>query len=133
MYIYILTPKTECANKMRKLKTNISYFSITFSNGGPNTNWPVLEKFIAAREVNDEPKLAEIGSCGLHIVSGSLNAGVNVNDWKVNEVMNAIWKILSDSPARRDLDLKCNISGKLPQRYFGTRWAENEDTAESRS
>ena len=118
---------------MRKLKTNISYFSITFSNGGLNTNWPVLEKFIAAREVNDEPKLAEIGSCGLHIVSGSLNAGVNVNDWKVNEVMNAIWKIFSDSPARRDLDLKCNISGKLPQRYFGTRWAENEDTAESRS
>ena len=34
----------------------------------PNTNWAVLEKVIAAREENDEPKYAEIGSCSLHII-----------------------------------------------------------------
>ena len=39
----------------------------------------MLEKFIAAREEKDEPKLPEIGSCNLHIVSGSLNAGVNAS------------------------------------------------------
>ena len=80
---------------------------------GPNTNWVVLKKFIAAREENDEPKLAEIDSCSLHIVSGSLNAGVSASDWKVNEVMKAMWKILSESPARRGIYLKSSISGKL--------------------
>ena len=38
------------------------------SMDGPNTNWAVLEKVIAAREENDEPKYAEIGSCSLHII-----------------------------------------------------------------
>ena len=67
-------------------ETNINQLSMD----GPNTNWVVLKKFIAAREENDEPKLAEIGSCNLHIVSGSLNAGINASDWKVNEVMKAM-------------------------------------------
>ena len=66
---------------------------------GTNINWAVLVKLIAAKEENDEPKLAEIGSCSLHIVSGSVNAGVNASDWKVNEVMKAMWKIVSDSSA----------------------------------
>ena len=66
----------------------------------------------------------------MHIVSGSLNAGVNASDLKVNEVKKAMWKILSDFPARMDIDLKSSISGKLPQRFCGTRWVENEDTAE---
>ena len=76
-------------------KTNMNQLSM----GGLNTNCSVLQKFIAAREENNKPKLTEIGSCSMHIVSGSLNAGVNASDWKVNEVMKAIWKILSDSPA----------------------------------
>ena len=46
---------------------------------GSNTNWAVLE----AMEESDEPKLVEIGSCSLHIVSGSLNAGVNASDGKL--------------------------------------------------
>ena len=106
-------------------KTNTNQLSMD----GPNTNWAALEKFIAAREENDKPKLAEIDSCSLHIVSGSLNAGVNASDWKVHEVMKAMWKVLSDSPARKDIYLKSSISGKLPQRFCGKRWVENKDTA----
>ena len=97
---------------------------------GTNINWAVLVKLIAAKEENDEPKLAEIGSCSLHIVSGSVNAGVNASDWKVNEVMKAMWKIVSDSSAWRDMYLKSSIFGKLPQRFCGTRWVENEDITE---
>ena len=81
---------------------------------GPNTNWAVLKKFIAAIEENDKPKRAEIGSCSLHILSVSVNAGVNSSDWKVNEVVKAMWKI-SISPARRDIYLKSSISRKLQQ------------------
>ena len=42
-------------------KTNMNQLSVD----GPNTNWAVLEKFIAAREENDEPKFAEVGGCSL--------------------------------------------------------------------
>ena len=82
-----------------------------------NANWAVLRKFIVAREENDEAKLAEIGSCSLHILSGSLNAAVNASDWKVHEVMKAMWKILSDSPALRDIHLKSSIPRESPQRF----------------
>ena len=51
-----------------------------------------------------------------------------VCDWKVNEVIKAMWKILSDSSPCRDIYLKSSISGKLPQLFCGTRF-ENEDTA----
>ena len=66
----------------------------------------------------------------MHIVSGSLNAGVNASDGEVDEVIKAMWKILSDSPAWRDMYLKSIISGKLPQQFCGTWWVENDDTAE---
>ena len=66
------------------------------SMNGANTNWEVLGKFIAAREENDKPKLAEIGSCSLHIVSGSVKTGVKASDWKVNEVMLKTLSLLLD-------------------------------------
>ena len=44
--------------------------------------------------------------------------------------MKSVWKIIFDSPARRDIYLKCTISKKLPQGFDGTRCVENEDTAE---
>ena len=47
-------------------ETNMSQLSMD----GPNTNWAVLEIFIAARKQNDKPKLAEIGICSLHVVFG---------------------------------------------------------------
>ena len=81
------------------------------SMNGANTNWEVLGKFIAAREENDKPKLAEIGSCSLHIVSGSVKTGVKASDWKVNKVMKVMLKTLSDSPARRDIYLKSSFPG----------------------
>ena len=55
---------------------------IQLSMDGPNTNWKVLEKFNTVRETNDDPCLADFGSCSLRIVSGSLNAGVTETSWK---------------------------------------------------
>ena len=37
------------------------------------------------------------------LLSGSLNAGVNASDWKVNEVIKGMWEILFHSPAQRDI------------------------------
>ena len=103
---------------------------IQLSMDGPNTNWKVFEKFNTAREANDDPCLADIGSCSLHIVSGSLNAGVTETSWEIDKIMKSMWKLLSDSPARRDEYLKLSVSGKFPLKFCATRWVENEDTAE---
>ena len=103
---------------------------IQLSMDGPNTNWKVFEKFNTAREANDDPCLADIGSCSLHIVSGSLNAGVTETSWEIDKIMKSMWKLLSDSPPRRDEYLKLGVSGKFPLKFCATRWVENEDTAE---
>ena len=44
--------------------------------------------------------------------------------------MKAMCKILSYSPAWRDIHLKSSILGKSPQQFCGTRWVGSEDTAE---
>ena len=103
---------------------------IQLSMDGPNTNWKVFEKFNTAREANDDPCLADIGSCSLHIVSGSLNAGVTETSWEIDKIMKSMWKLLSDLPPRRDEYLKLGVSGKFPLKFCATRWVENEDTAE---
>ena len=97
---------------------------------GANTNWKVFEKFNTAREANNNPCLADIGSCSLHIVSGSLNAGVTETSWEIDKIMKSMWKLLSDSPARRDEYLKLSVSGKFPLKLCATRWVKNGDTAE---
>ena len=96
-------------------KTNINQLSMD----GPNANWQCLRNLLQqGRKMMNQ--LTEIGSCSLHIVSASLNAGINASDWEVNEVMKAMWKILSNSPAWRDIYLKSSISEKLPLRFCST-------------
>ena len=96
-------------------KTNINQLSMD----GPNANWQCLRNLLqqGKKMMN---QLTEIGSCSLHIASASLNAGINASDWEVNEVMKAMWKILSNSPAWRDIYLKSSISEKLPLRFCST-------------
>ena len=103
---------------------------IQLSIDGPYTNWKVFGKFNTAREANGDPCLADIGSCSLQIVSGSLNAGVTETSWEIDKIMKSMWKLLSDSPARRDEYLKLSVSGKFPLKFCATRCVENEDTAE---
>ena len=95
----------------------------------PNTNWAVLEKVIAAREENDEPKYAEIGSCSLHIIFHLL---MLVSMQVIGKLMKS-WKQCEKFFLTLLLErtyLKSSIPEKLPQRFCGTQWVENEDAAE---
>ena len=103
---------------------------VQLSMDGPNINWKVFEKFNTARESNDDPCLADIWSCSLHIVSGSVNAGVTETKWEIDKIMKSMWRLLSDSPAKRDEHLKLSVSRKFPLNFCATDWVENEDTAE---
>ena len=47
---------------------------------GPNVNWVVVEVIQRKREEDEYPPLADIGSCGLHVVSGALHSAVVATD-----------------------------------------------------
>ena len=103
---------------------------VQLSMDGPNINWKVFEKFNTARESNDDPCLADIWSCSLYIVSGSLNADVTETSMEIDKIMKSIWKLLSDSPAKRYEHLKLSVSRRFPLNFCATHWVENGDTAE---
>ena len=46
------------------------------SSDGPNVNLKFLELYGEKREMDDVPRLVDIGTCGLHTVHGSLKNGI---------------------------------------------------------
>ena len=69
---------------------------------GPNVNWKFYTDL--TKECNSEelPQLLNIGSCGLHIVHGGLQKGVNEFGWKLGHLMRSLWQLFHDTPARRE-------------------------------
>ena len=96
---------------------------------GPNTNWSVVKIIQERRKDDGLPCLESIGSCGLHVVSGSLQTGVQKSSWPLKKVLQSMWKSFHDSPARRDLYIQINESEVFAMGFCPTRWTENEDVA----
>ena len=53
------------------------------SMDGPSTNWAFLDLLTSDREVEELPKLVNIGSCGLHRIHGAFKTGFESVDWAV--------------------------------------------------
>ena len=66
------------------------------------------------RSENELPPFFEIGNCGLHVVYSAFKTGVIAINWKRNKVLHAIWKLLNDSPARRDVNKIVNRTNEFP-------------------
>ena len=81
---------------------------------GPTTNWAVLKLIQEDRKELEFPLVENIGSCGLHVVSGVLQTGVTESSWPLKKVLKAMWQILHDSPARKDVFVKINQPESLP-------------------
>ena len=49
------------------------------------------------KERNSEelPQLLNIGSCGLHIVHGGLQKGVNESGWKLGHLRRSLWQLFT--------------------------------------
>jgi hypothetical protein len=97
---------------------------------GPTTNWLVFDKVQEMRKEAELPVLENIGSCGLHVVSGALHWGVKKSSWPLKKVLQGMFKLFDDSPARRDVYQNINGSSTFPVRFCPTRWVENESVAE---
>ena len=100
------------------------------SMDGPHTNWKVLSLLNSKREESGLNPLVDAGSCGLHVVSGAFQVGVEATEWNLKKVFKSMWGLLNESPARRDLYKSVCAAEQFPLRFCPTRWVENEPVAE---
>ena len=93
---------------------------------GPSTNWNVLEMIDDHLFENRHQKTINIASCSLHIIHGAFQTGVTKTGWDLNKVHRALFKILDESPARRDVYLKEGTSGKFALKFCEMHCIEND-------
>ena len=91
---------------------------IQLSMDGPNTNWEVLRLLDEHRNEKEWPSIINIGSCGLHIVHGAFQTGVQATQWDLAKIMKSMWQMFHDSPARRDVYVRICEKEEFPLRYL---------------
>lgn len=98
---------------------------------GPSVNWKFYDMFNSMfQEYHDGKRLLEVGSCGLHVVHGSLQFGHKAAGWSVNSQLRALYNLFKDSPARRSHYTSVTSSTVFPLKFCQVRWAENSKVAE---
>ena len=102
---------------------------LQISSDGPNANLTFIELMEENRETEELSPLIDIGTCGLHTVHNSLKAGIKSSRWILGKVMKAMWKLLNQSPARREKYVALAETNLFLLPYCGHRWCENEDCA----
>ena len=65
----------------------------------PNINWPFYSKVEQSLQNDHGVCLINIGSCGLHIVHGAFQKGVEDTKWKLDSFLKSLHQLLKDSPA----------------------------------
>ena len=76
---------------------------LQISSDGPNENLEFLELYAEKRDLDELPCLVDLGTCGLHTVHGSLKNGINYLGWNTVKLLKALFKLLDELPARRDI------------------------------
>ena len=99
-------------------KFNLSKL-IQISSDGPNLNLKFLRLFSEKRELDELPSLLDIGTCGLHTVHGSMKAGVKNSGWNIGKILKAIFFLLHDTLARRDVCENVTETNQYPLQYCG--------------
>ena len=92
----ILEAFTEATNNLDR--NNL----LQISSDGPKVNLKFLELHKNQLELDELPKLADIRTCGLHTVHGSLKNGIKNSSWNIGRTLKAMTKLLDESPARRE-------------------------------
>ena len=68
---------------------------------GPNVNKLFLNLLVETREEEQRSRLVDLGTCGLHILHNGFLHGEKASVWKLKSLLNAMYKVLDESPARR--------------------------------
>ena len=92
---------------------------------GINVNFKFLDLVNENLSDDELPGFISIGRCGLHTIPGAFQNGAK--SWSVEKVLQAISKILDQSPSlRADFD-KVTNSTSYPLQFCQHRWVKNEN------
>ena len=101
---------------------------IQVSSVGPNVNLAFLDLLREYRKDEQLNTLLEIGICGLHTIHNSFKTGAKSSEWKLNNIISAMYKIF-EFPSRRADYEKCT-DGVYAHQFCSHRWVENLKVAE---
>ena len=101
------------------------------SMDGPNVNWKLYDSIVEEQNENDDyPDLIDIGSCSLHVVHGAFRTGVQKTKWGIDSILQALYNLFPNSPAKREDYTKITGSKVFPLPFSGTRWIEDKKVAD---
>ena len=87
------------------------------SMDGPSVNWNVLDRLDNYLNEKDIPSTIHIGSCNQHILHGAFKTAMDQSGWSIDKILKALYCILHDSPARRDLYVSEGGGSIFPLRF----------------
>ena len=103
---------------------------VQISMDGPNVNLKFLCEMNKLRQNDELPSLIDIGSCNLHVIHGAFKSGSESSGWNLHKILKGSFKLLHDTPARRDDYFNMTASSEYPLQFCGTRWVEDKMVAE---
>ena len=71
-----------------------------------------------------------LGSCGLHVINGPLTTGHKAVNWNFQVQLKSIFKLFTDSPARRADYINFTGCSQFPKTFCSARWVENVEVCE---
>ena len=91
------------------------------SMDGPNVNVKFYKEYVSHLNEECHHQLLDIGSCSLHIIHGSLCTGEKKSEWELKKTLKGAYRILHDTPARRE-DYESVTGSKIyPFSFCSTR------------
>ena len=103
---------------------------IQVSMDGPNTNLTVLEEYQKKRVEGELPQFIDIGTCNLHTVHGTFETGATKSNWNLKKLLKGPYRILRDTPARREDYFNLNGCSKSPLPFVATGWVEDKGVSD---
>ena len=103
---------------------------IQVSMDGPNVNWSFFEQLSSDLHNEYATTILFLGSCGLHVINGSLTTGHKATNWKVQVQLKSFFKLFKDSPARQADYIDFTGCNQFPKKFCSVRWVENVEACE---
>ncbi|KAH8020386.1 hypothetical protein HPB51_001019 [Rhipicephalus microplus] len=119
------TRAEDLAAAFKKATENIEPAKILqLSMDGPNVNLKLLKSLKQEFSASDgNQNIVDIGSCGLHVVSGAFKTGHNVTKWNTVVFLRSLYNLFKNVPARRADYV--NFTGSILFPLKSVRWLEN--------
>ena len=103
---------------------------VQVSMDGPNVNWSFLEQLSSDLHDQYGTTVLFLGSCGLHVINGSLTTGHKAANWKEQVQLKSFFKLFKDSPAREADYIDFTVCNQFPKKVCSVRLVENVEASE---